>query len=281
VTAHTPSHGSAQALRGVAKSSGNALGLARRPAACLPRPGCLLQRPHPHPADCLPNGGRSRRRAVRHGSRAARRPAALLPERAPRERLVATASRPRRHTGPGAPRSRSISPARPLEARRALPCTADTVVENTTLESGFQIAAHLGMESSSVGSWSAVPPPYSIVSCSRRPNRWTPTSRISSVSVAAGSSRSCGCWADCSAAQRMGIPCHEVVQLAHTPRVLAPGSYHTCGPQASGDARMWRQAHVSCSGMVLPGRSRSVGPASEPEGGRRRSVGVESAERGA
>jgi Ricin-type beta-trefoil lectin domain len=54
------------------------------------------------------------------------------------------------------------------------------VVENTTFGSGFQIAAHSSIESSSDGSWSAVSQ-YSIVSYSPRPNRWTPTSRISSV----------------------------------------------------------------------------------------------------
>ena len=43
---------------------------------------------------------------------------------------------------PGSARSRSISSARPPEARRALPCTAESVVENTTFGSGFQIAAH-------------------------------------------------------------------------------------------------------------------------------------------
>ena len=58
--------------------------------------------------------------------------------------------------------------------------TADSVVENTTLGSGFQIAAHSSIESSSDGSWSAVSQ-YSIVSYSRRPNRWTSTPRISSV----------------------------------------------------------------------------------------------------
>jgi hypothetical protein len=61
-----------------------------------------------------------------------------------------------------------------------LPCTADSLVENTTFGSAFQIAAHSSIESSSDGSWSAVSQ-YSIVSYGRRPNRWTPTSRISSV----------------------------------------------------------------------------------------------------
>jgi hypothetical protein len=41
----------------------------------------------------------------------------------------------------GSARNRSISSARPPEARRALPCTAGSVVENTTFGSGFQIAA--------------------------------------------------------------------------------------------------------------------------------------------
>src|SRR5215207_9727406 len=35
---------------------------------------------------------------------------------------------------PGSARNRSISSAKPPEASRALPCTADNVVENTTLE---------------------------------------------------------------------------------------------------------------------------------------------------
>ena len=56
----------------------------------------------------------------------------------------------------------------------------NSVVENTTFGSGFQSAAHSSSESSSDGSWSAVSQ-YSIVSYSRRPIRWTPTSRISSV----------------------------------------------------------------------------------------------------
>src|SRR5256712_1362058 len=64
---------------------------------------------------------------------------------------------------PGSARNRSISSARPPEARRALPWTADSVVENTTFGSGFQIAAHSSIESSSDGSWSAVSQ-YSIVS---------------------------------------------------------------------------------------------------------------------
>jgi len=81
---------------------------------------------------------------------------------------------------PGSARNRSISSARPPEARRALPFTADSVVENTTFGSDFQIAAHSSIESSSDGSWSAVSQ-YSIVSYSPRPNRCTPTSRISSV----------------------------------------------------------------------------------------------------
>src|SRR5215211_5818238 len=38
---------------------------------------------------------------------------------------------------PGSARNRSISSARPPDARRALPCTADSVVENTTLGSGL------------------------------------------------------------------------------------------------------------------------------------------------
>jgi len=61
-----------------------------------------------------------------------------------------------------------------------LPCTAGSVVENTTFGSGFQIAAHSSIESPSDGSWSAVSQ-YSIVSYSFRPSRWTPTCRISSV----------------------------------------------------------------------------------------------------
>src|SRR5437763_1620969 len=81
---------------------------------------------------------------------------------------------------PGSARNRSISSARLPEASRALPCTADSVVENTTFGSGFQSAAHSSSASSSDGSWSAVSQ-YSIVSYSRRPNRWTPTSRISSI----------------------------------------------------------------------------------------------------
>ncbi len=81
---------------------------------------------------------------------------------------------------PGSARSRSISSARPPAASRAVPCTADRVVENTTFGNGFQSAAHSSIESSSDGSWSAVSQ-YSIVSYSRRPNRWTPTWRISSV----------------------------------------------------------------------------------------------------
>jgi hypothetical protein len=60
-----------------------------------------------------------------------------------------------------------------------LPCTADSVVENTTFGSGFQSAAHSSSASSSAV-WSTVSQ-YSIVSYSRRPNRWTPTSRISSI----------------------------------------------------------------------------------------------------
>jgi hypothetical protein len=63
----------------------------------------------------------------------------------------------------GSARNRSISSARPPEARRAFPCTADSVVENTTFGSGFQIAAHSSSEWSSDGSWSAVSQ-YSIVS---------------------------------------------------------------------------------------------------------------------
>ncbi len=81
---------------------------------------------------------------------------------------------------PGTVRSRPISSARLPEARRALPWTADSVVEKTTFGSGFQIAAHWSIEWSSEGSWSAVSQ-YSIVSYSRRPIRWTPTSRSSSV----------------------------------------------------------------------------------------------------
>jgi hypothetical protein len=46
--------------------------------------------------------------------------------------------------------------ARPPEARRALPSTADSVVEDTTLESAFQSAANSSIASSSDGSWSAV-----------------------------------------------------------------------------------------------------------------------------
>lgn len=71
---------------------------------------------------------------------------------------------------PGSARNRSISSDRPPEARRALPCTAGSVVENTTFGSGFQSAVHSSIESSSDGSWSAVSQ-YSIVSYSRRPNR--------------------------------------------------------------------------------------------------------------
>src|SRR5262249_34358999 len=91
-------------------------------------------------------------------------------------------SRPPRAMLPsaGSARNPPLSSATPPAARRALPCTADNVVENTTFGSGFQIAAHSSIESSSDGSWSAVSQ-YSIVSYSRRPNRWTPTSRISSV----------------------------------------------------------------------------------------------------
>src|SRR5207245_1210079 len=59
---------------------------------------------------------------------------------------------------PGSARNRSISSARPPEARRALPCTADSVVENTTFRSGFQIAAHSSIESSSAGSRSPASP---------------------------------------------------------------------------------------------------------------------------
>ena len=81
---------------------------------------------------------------------------------------------------PGSARSRSISSARPPDARRALPWTADSVVENTTFGSGFHSAVHSISASSSDGSWSAVSQ-YSIVSYSRRPIRWTPTSRISSI----------------------------------------------------------------------------------------------------
>jgi len=61
-----------------------------------------------------------------------------------------------------------------------LPCTAGSVVENTTFESRFQIAAHSRIESPSDGSWSAVSK-YSIVSHSSRPSTWTPTCRISPV----------------------------------------------------------------------------------------------------
>ena len=61
-----------------------------------------------------------------------------------------------------------------------MPCTADSVVENTTFGSGFQSPAHSVSASSNGGSWSAVSQ-YSIVSYSRRPIRWTPTSRISSL----------------------------------------------------------------------------------------------------
>ena len=55
-----------------------------------------------------------------------------------------------------------------------------SVVENTTFGSGFHRAAHSSSAASIDGSWSAVSQ-YSIVSYSRRPIRWTPTSRISSV----------------------------------------------------------------------------------------------------
>ena len=48
-----------------------------------------------------------------------------------------------------------LSAARPPEARRALPCTADNVVENTTLGSGFQSAAHSSSASSRRGQLSA------------------------------------------------------------------------------------------------------------------------------
>ncbi len=52
---------------------------------------------------------------------------------------------------PGSARNRSISSARPPESKRALlPCTADSVVENTTLGSGFQSAIHSRSASSSV-----------------------------------------------------------------------------------------------------------------------------------
>jgi len=43
---------------------------------------------------------------------------------------------------PGSARHRSISSAGPPEARRTLPCTADSVAENTTVGSVFQIGAH-------------------------------------------------------------------------------------------------------------------------------------------
>ena len=52
---------------------------------------------------------------------------------------------------PGSARSRSISSARPPEASRALPCTADSVVEYATFGRGFQIAARSSSESSSAG----------------------------------------------------------------------------------------------------------------------------------
>jgi hypothetical protein len=47
---------------------------------------------------------------------------------------------------PGSARNRSISSARLPEARRALPCTADSVVENTTFGSAFQSAAKSSVE---------------------------------------------------------------------------------------------------------------------------------------
>jgi len=68
----------------------------------------------------------------------------------------------------------------PPVARRALPSTADSVVENTTFGSGFHSAVHSRSAASSDGSWSAVSQ-YSIVSYRRRPIRWTPTPRISSI----------------------------------------------------------------------------------------------------
>jgi hypothetical protein len=47
-----------------------------------------------------------------------------------------------------------IHPALALGKERN--ATADSVLENTTFGSGFQIAAHSSIESSSDGSWSAV-----------------------------------------------------------------------------------------------------------------------------
>ncbi|GAB2744886.1 hypothetical protein GCM10010442_75900 [Kitasatospora kifunensis] len=61
-----------------------------------------------------------------------------------------------------------------------MPCTADSVVENTTLGSAFQTAANSSVEKSGDGFWSTLSQ-YSIVSYSRRPNRWTPASRTSSA----------------------------------------------------------------------------------------------------
>lgn len=94
---------------------------------------------------------------------------------------------------PGSARNRSISSATPPEARRAWPCTADSVVENTTFGSGFQArstrassrrAMDPGRRSPSTASsrTAVVPaggrrPPESRRSRSERPPRRAPSSR--------------------------------------------------------------------------------------------------------